>query len=116
MVKEGEAVAAMKAAGFQMLRVEDLAARPDAIPWYYPLAGSWKHMTNLGDLFTVMRMTWWGRGIVHKFMGGMETIGLFPKGSQKTADSLAQAADCLVKGGELKLFTPMFLMVGQKPE
>lgn len=116
MVKASDAIAAMEAAGFELLRAEDLADRGDDIPWYYPLAGSWKHMSNIGDLFTIMRMTWWGRGIVHKFLGGMEKVGIFPKGSQKTADSLAYAADCLVKGGEKKLFTPMFLMVGRKPE
>ncbi|KAL1952955.1 hypothetical protein VTO42DRAFT_3822 [Malbranchea cinnamomea] len=116
MVRASDAVEAMKAAGFELLRVEDLADRGDEIPWYYPIAGSWKHMSSLGDLFTIMRMTWWGRAIVHKFLGSMEKVGLFPKGSQKTADSLAYAADCLVKGGELKLFTPMFLMIGRKPE
>jgi sterol 24-C-methyltransferase len=34
-------------------------------------------------------------------------IGAIPKGTQKTADSLALAADCLVAGGKEKLFTPM---------
>jgi sterol 24-C-methyltransferase len=42
-------------------------------------------------------------------------IGLAPRGTQKTADSLALAADCLVAGGREKLFTPMYLMVGRKP-
>ncbi|KAK2735075.1 Delta(24)-sterol C-methyltransferase [Myotisia sp. PD_48] len=116
MVKQSVAVDAMKAAGFELIMAEDLARRPDSSPWYYPLAGSWKHMQSVGDLFTIMRMTWWGRGIVHRFMGGLETFGLLPKGSQKTGDSLALAADCLVKGGELNLFTPMFLMIGKKPE
>ncbi|EEP77670.1 sterol 24-C-methyltransferase [Uncinocarpus reesii 1704] len=116
MVKATEALEAFKAAGFELIKAEDLADRDDDIPWYYPLAGSWKHMSSLWDVLTIARMTWWGRGLVHKFMGGMETFGLFPKGSQKTADSLAYAADCLVKGGELKLFTPMYLMVGRKPE
>ncbi|KAI1932203.1 Delta(24)-sterol C-methyltransferase [Ophidiomyces ophidiicola] len=116
MVKATEALEAFKAAGFELIKAEDLADRGDDIPWYYPLAGSWKHMTSVWDVLTIARMTWWGRGMVHKFMGGMETIGILPKGSQKTADSLAYAADCLVKGGELKLFTPMYLMVGRKPE
>ncbi|PGH14936.1 hypothetical protein AJ80_05749 [Polytolypa hystricis UAMH7299] len=116
MVKMSEAVEAMKAAGFEMQIAEDLAARPDTIPWYYPLAGSWKHMSSMGDIFTIARMTWWGRAIMHKFIGGLETVGVVPRGYQKTADSLAHAGDCLVKGGEKNLFTPMFLMVGKKPE
>ncbi|EEH03477.1 sterol 24-C-methyltransferase [Histoplasma capsulatum G186AR] len=116
MVKAEVALAAIKAAGFELLHAEDLADRPDEIPWYYPLAGSWKHMTSLGDFFTILRMTWWGRAIVHRFVGGLEKVGIMPHGAQKTGDSLAYAADCLVKGGEMKLFTPMFLMVGRKPE
>lgn len=116
MVKVSEGLTAFKNAGFELLHNEDLADRPDAIPWYYPLAGSFKHMTSPWDFFTIARMTWWGRGIAHRFCGAMETIGLFPKGTQKTADSLAIAGDCLVAGGEKKLFTPMYLMVGRKPE
>ncbi|KKZ64773.1 sterol 24-C-methyltransferase [[Emmonsia] crescens] len=116
MVKAEVALAAIKAAGFELVHAEDLAERPDEIPWYYPLAGSWKHMSSIGDFFTILRMTWWGRSIVHRFVGGLEKVGVMPNGAQKTGDSLAYAADCLVKGGQKKLFTPMFLMVGRKPE
>ncbi|GAD95740.1 sterol 24-c-methyltransferase, putative [Paecilomyces variotii No. 5] len=116
MVTVSEGLAAFKAAGFELIHAEDLADRPDEIPWYYPLAGSWKHLTSPWDVLTIARMTWWGRGIAHRFVGAMEKIGLFPRGSQKTADSLALAGDCLVAGGEKKLFTPMYLMVGRKPE
>ncbi|KNG90684.1 sterol 24-C-methyltransferase, partial [Aspergillus nomiae NRRL 13137] len=116
MVKVSEGLQAFKNAGFEVLHHEDLADRPDAIPWYYPLAGSFKHMTSPWDFFTIARMTWWGRGIAHRFVGALETVGLAPKGTQKTADSLAVAGDCLVAGGEKKLFTPMYLMVGRKPE
>ncbi|CAG7993732.1 unnamed protein product [Penicillium salamii] len=116
MVRISEGVEAMKNAGFELKHHEDLAARPDAIPWYYPLAGSFKHMASPWDFFTIARMTWWGRGIAHRFVGAGESIGLFPKGSQKTADSLALAGDCLVEGAQKNLFTPMYLMVGKKPE
>ena len=115
MVTISEGLAAFRGAGFEMIHHEDLAARPDAIPWYYPLAGDLKHVRSLWDLFTVSRMTWWGRGLAHKLMGAGETLRLLPRGTQKTADSLALAADCLVAGGKQNLFTPMYLMVGRKP-
>jgi sterol 24-C-methyltransferase len=115
MVPVSEGLTAFKAAGFELLHAEDLADRPDPIPWYYPLAGSFKYMTTIWDFPIIARMTWWGRGLAHRFVGAMETVGLFPKGSLKTANSLAWGADCLVAGGEKKLFTPMYLMVGQKP-
>ncbi|KAJ5116745.1 Sterol 24-C-methyltransferase [Penicillium angulare] len=116
MVRISEGVQAVKDAGFELLHHEDLAQRPDATPWYYPLAGSFKHMGSVWDFFTIARMTWWGRGLAHRFVGAGESIKLFPRGSQKTADSLALAADCLVEGAQKNLFTPMYLMVGKKPE
>jgi sterol 24-C-methyltransferase len=115
MVTVSEGLAAFKAAGFELMHHEDLAARPDATPWYYPLAGELRYIGSVGDIFTIARMTWWGRGLVHKFVGFGEKIGVMPKGTQKTADSLAVAADNLVKGGKEHLFTPMYLMIGRKP-
>ena len=109
------ALKAMEDAGFEMQYHEDLAERPDATPWYYPLAGDFKHMGSLGDIFTIGRMTWLGRTLVHRFIGLGETLKLMPRGTQRTADSLALGADCLVAGGKEKLFTPMYLMVAKKP-
>ncbi|KAF2458046.1 S-adenosyl-L-methionine-dependent methyltransferase [Lineolata rhizophorae] len=107
---------AMEAAGFKMEHHEDLAERPDPIPWYWPLAGDLKYLGSVWDIFTVVRMTKLGRGIVHPLLGGLETVGIIPQGTRKTADSLAKAADALVEGGRLKLFTPMYLMIGRKPD
>jgi len=116
MVRVSEGLAAIKAAGFELEFHEDLAERPDPIPWYWPLAGDWKYLGSIIDLFTIGRMTWWGRGLIHKFIGLGETLKVMPHGTQKTADSLAWAADCLVAGGKQKLFTPMYLMVARKPK
>lgn len=115
MVKTSEALQAIRDAGFELEHHEDLAERPDATPWYYPLAGDFRHMGSVWDIFTIARMTWWGRGLIHRFVGAGEKVRLFPRGTQKTADSLALAADCLVAGGKEKLFTPMYLMVARKP-
>ncbi len=115
MVTISEGIAAIKAAGFELILHEDLAKRPDATPWYYPLAGDFSMMGSIWDFPTIARMTKWGRGITHKFVGVLEKIGIAPGGTQKTADSLAIAADCLVAGAKEDLFTPMYLMVARKP-
>lgn len=115
MEKIEVAVAAMKTAGFELEVNEDLADRDDELPWYWPLSGQLKYMQSIWDFPTLVRMTHFGRGAAHKFVGALETIGLAPRGTQKTADSLAVAADALVAGGREKLFTPMYLMVGRKP-
>ena len=115
MEKIDVALAAMKAAGFKLELNEDMADRPDELPWYWPLSGDLRYMQSVWDLPTFVRMTHVGRALVHRFVGALETIKLAPKGTQKTADSLARAADCLVAGGKEKLFTPMYLMVARKP-
>ncbi|KAK4103360.1 hypothetical protein N658DRAFT_446008 [Parathielavia hyrcaniae] len=115
MVTISEGLQAMKDAGFELLHHEDLARRPDPIPWYWGIAGETKYMQSYWDLFTVLRMTHTGRRAVHVFTGLLETIGLAPKGTKKTADSLAKGADGLVAGAKKDLFTPMYLMVGRKP-
>ncbi|KAL7271344.1 Delta(24)-sterol C-methyltransferase [Rhizina undulata] len=115
MVKISEALRAIKAAGFELEFHEDLAQRPDAVPWYYPLAGDLKYARTLADFFTVLRITQVGRTVVHKLVGALETVGIAPKGTQKTADALATAADSLVAGAKENLFTPMYLMIARKP-
>ena len=115
MVRISEGIAAIKAAGFDLEVHEDLAERSDARPWYYPLDGDFRHCSSVGDLFTIARMTWWGRGAIHRVLGAAETVGVIPKGTQKTADSLAKASDNLVLGGKEKLFTPMYMMIARKP-
>ncbi|OHE90645.1 hypothetical protein CORC01_14064 [Colletotrichum orchidophilum] len=115
MCKVSEGLAAMKAAGFEMLHHEDLADRPDPMPWYWPLSGELKYIQSVFDIFTIVRMTKLGRFLMHNIVGGLEAVKIAPAGTKKTADSLAWAADCLVAGGKEHLFTPMYLMVGKKP-
>lgn len=115
MVPIAEAHAAMKAAGFELQHAEDLSKRSDRTPWYFPLAGDFSYMGSIWDFFTILRMTKVARGAVKRLLGGLEYIGLAPAGSAKTAASLARAADSLVAGAKEELFTPMYLMIAQKP-
>ena len=116
MVKISEGIRAIKAAGFELEFHEDLADRQDARPWYYPLDGDLRMAGSIGDIFTIARMTRLGRFVAHNAIGVAERIGLLPKGTKKTADSLGLAADCLVAGAKQHLFTPMYLMVARKPK
>lgn len=115
MCKISEALDAMKTVGFEMVHHEDLAARDDPLPWWWPLSGEMKYLQSWGDLFTILRMTHTARTFVHNFTGVLEKLGLAPAGTKKTADALAVGADCLVAGARENLFTPMYLMVGRKP-
>lgn len=94
---------ALKTVGFEIEHEEDLADRPDAIPWYYPLEGDiWKAQT-FWDYITVWRMSWSGILVSHCAVRGMEWVGLLPKGTFDVSESLKVAAYALVKGGQEKV-------------
>ncbi|KAJ8116883.1 hypothetical protein OPT61_g1790 [Boeremia exigua] len=110
-----DAINAIKAAGFVLEHEEDLAERPDATPWYYPIAGEWQYTRTLWDLFSVVRMSRIGRGAMHNFLRALETVRVAPRGTAQTADELAAGAESLVQGGKLGVFTPMYFMIAKKP-
>lgn len=105
---------ALKTVGFEITHEEDLAARPDVVPWYYPLEGDiWKAQT-VWDMFTVFRMSRLGKVITQNGVWGLEKVGFVPKGTFDVGESLKVAAEALVAGGKAKLFTPMALWICRK--
>ncbi|KAL1697011.1 S-adenosyl-L-methionine-dependent methyltransferase [Schizophyllum commune] len=107
---------AVTAVGFELQHEEDLAERPDPVPWYYPLEGNIGNAQTAWDYFTVWRMSWSGMLVTHNVMRVLELVGMVPKGTHDVGEALRVAAQCLVEGGQKKLFTPMYLMVSKKPE
>jgi sterol 24-C-methyltransferase len=116
MVPISEGRRSIQAAGFTLQLEEDLATRPDVTPWYYPIAGDFRHLGSVWDFFTILRMTKLVRGTMHRFLGALEMLRLAPVGSARTADSLGVAADALVAGAKEGLFTPMYFMIAKKPQ
>lgn len=128
-----KAMEALKTVGFKIEHEEDLAERPDPIPWYYPLEGDILKAQTAWDYFTVWRMSWSGIFITHNALRVLEFFRLVPKGTWEVGETLRIAADALVEGGQTKvcplrcssdillpcffvqLFTPMYLVVGRKP-
>ncbi|KDR80243.1 hypothetical protein GALMADRAFT_242548 [Galerina marginata CBS 339.88] len=106
---------ALKTVGFQIEHEEDLAARDDSIPWYYPLEGDILKAQTLWDYVTVWRMSWSGKLVSHNAIWLMELFGLVPKGTYDVGESLKVAGESLVRSGQQKLFTPMYLVVSRKP-
>ncbi|KAH7014244.1 S-adenosyl-L-methionine-dependent methyltransferase [Microdochium trichocladiopsis] len=124
MVSIQEGLEAIKGAGFELKHHEDLAAHDDdggeegsqsVAPWYWPIGSDVRYAQTLWDLVTVLRMNRWTRVASHAMMGALERVRVLPYGTKATAESLGKAADALVEGGRRKLFTPMYLMVAQKP-
>ncbi|KAL4797082.1 S-adenosyl-L-methionine-dependent methyltransferase [Aspergillus venezuelensis] len=99
-----QGLAAMKAAGFEILHHEDLAQRPAVAAWWYPLSVS---------LWNARRK--WDRFVTHYLTNLLEAWKVLPKGTNAVATSLSVAGDALVEAGEKDIFTPMYLMLGRKP-
>ncbi|KAL4964159.1 sterol methyltransferase [Aspergillus stella-maris] len=110
-----QGLAAMVAAGFEIMHHEDLALRPADVPWWYPLSVSLWSARRFSDLIAYAPMSKLGRSVTHYLTGSLEALRVLPKGTRAVATSLSVAADALVEAGELNIFTPMYLMVGRKP-
>lgn len=115
MYKREVAEQALKNVGFEIEYEKDLADVDDEIPWYYPLAGEWRHIQTLSDYYTVFRTSRIGRFFTTELVGLMERFGVAPKGSKQVTGALEDAAVNLVAGGKQKLFTPMMLYIARKP-
>ncbi|EJU02169.1 delta-sterol C-methyltransferase [Dacryopinax primogenitus] len=116
MRTSADAREALKTVGFDILHEEDLADRPDPIPWYYPLEGDLSKAQTTWDYFTVWRSTWSGQIVTHSALWILELIGAVPKGTVEVGESLKRAGRGLVAGGQIKIFTPMLLFISRKPE
>lgn len=107
---------ALKKVGFEIEYARDLADNDDAVPWYYPLTGEWKHIQNLSDLATFARTSVLGRWVTMQTVGLLEKVGLAPSGTKKVTVAVEQSAVYVIEGAKEGLFTPMMLYVCKKPE
>lgn len=94
---------ALKTVGFEINHEEDLAERPDEVPWYYPLEGDVSKAQTFWDYFTVWRMSWSGKIVTQSAVKVLEWVGVAPKGTYDVGEALKVAADALVAGGRQKV-------------
>lgn len=100
---------ALAAAGFEVLETRDLtpACHPDT-PWYLPLAGGELTPAGLG-------MSPVGRRVTRTVVRGLQAVRLVPRGAAQVHAVLTTAADALVRGGELGIFTPLYFFLARNP-
>jgi len=65
--------------------------------------------------FRNFRMSSLGRLTTHAMISTLEWLHIAPAGSKKVHNILCTAADSLVKGGKMEIFTPMLLFIARKP-
>lgn len=107
LVGTDEALAAARRAGFAVIEADDLALTGD-VTWYEPLAAR-------GFTLASLPASKLGRWCINQALGALELLRVAPRGSRAVHTFLVEAADALVEAGEAGIFTPLFLMVMQKP-
>jgi sterol 24-C-methyltransferase len=99
---------AVRAAGFVLLEARDVAPDCDAeTPWWRPLCSD--------SGLRALPRTPIGRVATHTLLRALETVRVVPRGAAGVAMLLNRAADALVRGGELGIFTPMYRWSAVKP-
>ena len=104
-----EQVDAAQAAGFEVLEATDQAATSHPrTPWYRSLQGRDLALSSLARVPA-------GRRFTATASRALESVRLLPAGTSEAAELLNIAADALVEGGELGIFTPSFLVHARRP-
>ncbi|MBS1623600.1 MAG: class I SAM-dependent methyltransferase [Bacteroidetes bacterium] len=99
----------LQAAGFEVMECKDRATECDPqTPWYQPLCGDGRFSISQ------LRTSPIGRRVMHTALSGLERLHLIPQGSTRVHEVLETAADGLVAGGELGIFTPMLFVLARK--
>ena len=106
MGTRSDVVAALDAAGFELLFQEDCGAVGD-VPWYEPLA---PHRLTPATF----RSSPIGRRVTGGLLKVLEALHLVPRGTTAVAKLLDEAARVMVAAGKAELFTPAFLAVARK--
>ncbi len=94
---------AIKTVGFELVHEEDLADRPDPVPWYYPLEGDLSKAQTFWDLILCWRTSTSGKFVTHNGLSLLEFLRIIPKGTKAVCDELKVAGDALTKGGQTKV-------------
>ncbi len=94
----------------QVLETIDLAVEKvdNNVPWYATLQSGWS--------LSQIRHTKVSRTFVGMMLRTFESLRILPKGISKTQKVLLIAADGLVDGGIMEIFTPMYMILVQKPK
>ena len=102
---------AIKDAGLILIESKDMALEPnaDGEHWYEPLLPGFRY-------FTQMQFTPVGTKIMNAVLAAMEMVRLAPAGTVKVQQMLQRGGRGCAEGGQTGIFTPMYLVVAQKPE
>lgn len=108
LASPAEVDAALRAAGLELIEGRDIRADGHpSTPWWMALAGEggWRALPR----------TPVGRAVTGRLVRILEALGVAPAGATEVSALLNRAADGLVAGGKLDIFTPMYRWSAVKP-
>lgn len=104
-----ETLEALRTAGFEIEDAFDGSKTSDSeTPWYLPLVGEMNSLLAL-------RRGRLGRLFADRMLGTLEALRIVPKGSTQVSLMLSAAAESLIAGGELGIFTPNYFLLARRP-
>lgn len=115
MMTRKDCLQALETVGFTVEKHQDMGETEDKIKWYYPLEGDIRQANAFWDYLTVLRTTTAGRAATTYMVRTLEALGLAAPGSTKVSTILQTAADSVLEGALLGIFTPMYFFVARKP-
>lgn len=83
-------------------------------PWYWALTGDQKQATTREDWWTAFKMNKWARRVVSRAVWLLEKSRIYPKGVIEAMDTIAYCVDSVVDGGQSRIFTPCWWLIGRK--
>lgn len=113
--KISHAIEALKAAGFTLVEAEDLACHDGDVSWCYPFAGSLRFLNSWMDAPRIFWMAVLHTRLIHAIVALGEKLNIFAPGAAKVVATLTQVGEDLAQAEQEKIFTPLFMLVGQKP-
>lgn len=103
-----ETIDTMREVGLDVVEFKDCVREGDW-NWY-------SFMEGRGCSLQSFRVSTIGRMVTHCVLTVLETLSIAPKGVTKVHSVLQVAASSLIKSGRMEIFTPMFRVVGRKPD
>lgn len=115
LIVQDKVLEALTASGFKIVEHGDLADIAEElygdtnVPWYFDMAREWSF-----ESISAFKLSQFGQRTLAKVLWLVEKIGLVPKGAIDTEDMLSSGGRALVKGGQEKIFTPMYYALAEK--
>jgi len=116
LVLADDVLRALRDSGLAIVEHGDLAELAAArhgdhdVPWYYDMA-----QTYAFSSLSAFQLSDFGAGLLSYFLWALAKMGITPKDALDTERMLIKGKKNLVEGGRLRLLTPMYYILAEKP-